>query len=233
MTKTELYQILQTYIDEKYRAFHTGLVPGLTDMLGVRMPVLRTLAKQIAKTDFRSFLDDPTPDCCYEITMIRGIVISTAPMPLNERLQYTRAFIPSITNWALCDCFCNGFRFSSDEKETVWCFLQSYLADTREFYARFGAVMLLDHFITQADLPCTLRALSTVCTNTYPARMGVAWAVAECFVRFPAETLPFLRNCPLDEPTRRKTLQKILESRRCPSECRPVIFSMKAKSAAD
>ena len=42
--------ILRGLADETYREFHSGLVPGKTNILGVRVPKLRELAKTIAKT---------------------------------------------------------------------------------------------------------------------------------------------------------------------------------------
>ena len=42
---------LQKHIDETYKQFHTSLVPGLTKMMGVRIPILRELAKKAAKED--------------------------------------------------------------------------------------------------------------------------------------------------------------------------------------
>ena len=47
------------------------------------------------------------------------------------------------------------------------------------------------------------------------ARMGVAWAVSLCFIRFPERTMRWLRQaCPLDDWTYNKSLQKIVESYR-------------------
>lgn len=40
---------LQKHIDETYKQFHTSLVPGLTKMMGVRIPILRELAKKAGK----------------------------------------------------------------------------------------------------------------------------------------------------------------------------------------
>ena len=36
--------------DEKYRKFHSALVPGIDNVLGVRVPELRKIAKEFVKT---------------------------------------------------------------------------------------------------------------------------------------------------------------------------------------
>ena len=94
MTREGTAARLTALADEKYRDFHTKLVPGLDNMLGVRMPALRALAKELAKEDWRGWLDDPTPDRWYEETMLRGILIASARMPDEERLARTAAFVP-------------------------------------------------------------------------------------------------------------------------------------------
>ena len=76
---------LQQAQDTGYQAFQKRLIPGKENILGVRMPVLRKLAQEIVRGDWRAWLDDPMPDMWYEETMIRGIVIATAPMEQSER----------------------------------------------------------------------------------------------------------------------------------------------------
>ena len=40
---------LQSRVDKKYREFHQSLVPGLSSMLGVRVPDMREIAKKRQK----------------------------------------------------------------------------------------------------------------------------------------------------------------------------------------
>ena len=52
MTTTEnIRKELQDLVDSKYQEFHSSLVPGIGNILGVRIPQLRILAKEIAKRD--------------------------------------------------------------------------------------------------------------------------------------------------------------------------------------
>ena len=159
--------------------------------------------------------------------MLRGILIASVRMPDEERLARTAAFVPQITNWAVCDCVCSTFRFR--DRARLWDFLQPYLHSPDEFSARFGAVMLLHDFVTEAELDRTLSALAAIPAAGYNARMGVAWAVAECGVRFPARTLAFLRTGALDDWTHNKALQKMLESRRLPGDLRDTVKAMKRR----
>lgn len=224
--KYDLLPQLLPLVDMKYRDFHLKLVPEAdrTPMLGVRMPELRRIGKELARSaDANAILHDHTPDTYHEETIIRGVVIGAAKLPLDERLAQIAAFVPYIHNWAICDTFISGLRFQTADLPAVRAFLQSYLLSTEEFPARFGAVMLLRFFVQLSMLSDTLNMLIQIPATGYNARMAVAWALAECIVKFPAETLPFLEQHPLDTWTYRKTLQKALESRRLSPDLRPIL----------
>ena len=48
MTITEnIRKELQTLVDSKYQEFHSALVPGTENILGVRIPQLRVMAKEM------------------------------------------------------------------------------------------------------------------------------------------------------------------------------------------
>ncbi len=55
MNKTIREQIFQL-ADEDYQKFSSNLLPTTNNILGVRLPQLRKLAKVIAKEDWRKFL---------------------------------------------------------------------------------------------------------------------------------------------------------------------------------
>lgn len=56
MTTEDIRAELQQNIDEKYRAFHVSLVPGIGTFLGVRVPKMREIAKKRQKKIIRPFL---------------------------------------------------------------------------------------------------------------------------------------------------------------------------------
>lgn len=131
--------------DEEYRQFHSKLVPGADNILGVRLPRLRELAKQLAKGDWRGYLATAPADY-YEEVMLQGLVIGYAKADIDELLHYVTAFVPKITNWGICDSFCSSLKLTKKHKAQVWDFLQPYLQSRQEFELRFGIVMLLDFY---------------------------------------------------------------------------------------
>ena len=216
--------------DPKQQQFHSKLCPGLTNILGVRTPQMRALAKELARGDFRSYLETARDDS-YEETLLQGMVIGYGKMDLQERLERIAGFVPKINNWATCDLFCTSLSFVRKNQQTVWEFLQSYLRSTEEFSLRFGIVMLLDYFITEDYIDIIFPLLDAVRHDGYYVKMAVAWAISICYVRFPEKTMAFLKNNHLDDFTYNKALQKTCESLRVSDEEKMVLRSMKRKKA--
>ena len=51
MTNGQIKKELLCMAEEEYQKFASSLIPGVRGVLGVRLPALRKLAKQIAKED--------------------------------------------------------------------------------------------------------------------------------------------------------------------------------------
>ena len=54
----EITAKLYDLAEEDYRAFNSRLLPGVSRIMGVRLPAMRKLAKETAKGDFRSYLEE-------------------------------------------------------------------------------------------------------------------------------------------------------------------------------
>ncbi len=198
-------------IDPKYRDFHSGLVPGAKEILGVRMPVIRRIAKEICKDDWRSFLNEPADH--YEETMLRALVIANAKMGFPERMELTKMFIPEIDNWAFCDIFCGDWKVKGNEdREGLWNYCLELIDTDDEYMMRVSAVMMLAHFIDEEHINDVLDILTTRYHEGYYYRMGAAWTLSYCYIKFPEITEPMLFVDTLDKDIRNKAIQKISDS---------------------
>lgn len=220
-------QLLQL-ADEEYRKFSAKLIPNINHVLGVRLPELRKLAKHIAKADWRTYLQQ-ADDEYFEETMLQGMVIGYVKTDIEEILRYVADFVPKIDNWSVCDSVCVGLKFTKDNKERVWDFLQPYLSSDKEYEIRFGVVMLLDFYIEEAYISRVLRLLDNIQHEGYYVKMGVAWALSICYIKLPEPTMAYLQSNTLDDFTYNKALQKIIESFRIDQETKGIIRSMKRK----
>lgn len=225
--EASIHEQLLALSEPEFQKFSSSLLPGTNNILGVRLPALRKLAKKIAKGDWRAYLASEE-DRSFEEIMLQGMVIGYVRADLPELLERIAAFVPKIDNWSVCDSFCSGLKIARKEPEAIWDFLQPYLHTEREFEARFGVVMLLFYFIEDLHIRRVLALLDQIPSKEYYARMAVAWAISICFVRFPALTMEYLKTeNSLDDFTFHKALQKITESNCVNRETKAVIRRMK------
>jgi len=140
---------LKSLSEPDYQKFNASLIPGVDNILGIRLPYLRQIAKEISKGDWRSFLAESkiNNDLYMEQTLIHGMVIGLIKADISEVLIHTTAFLPKINNWAVCDTFCCGLKVADKHPQVFWDYLQQYFKDDREYYLRFVVVMMLSLFL--------------------------------------------------------------------------------------
>jgi 3-methyladenine DNA glycosylase AlkD len=227
--RTEIKERLKSLADEKYRGFISGLVPGSTNMLGVRLPQLKVLAREIASKDWQGYLEE-SDDEYFEEIMLQGFIIGLVKkIDIEERLKLIAGFVPKISNWSLCDSFSAGLKFVKKNKEHVWDFLQPYFKSNKEFEIRFAVVMGMDYFIDSVHIDDYIKLMDDIKHDGYYVKMAVAWALSVCYVKFPERTMVYLKRNELDDFTYNKALQKIIESNRVDSASKDVMRSMKRK----
>lgn len=214
---SEIRERIVKEAEEKYRVFSSALLPGVNNLAGVRIPTLRKISREIAKSDWQTYIKN-TDYRYMEETMLKGMVIGQVKEPPEKMLELMENFIPEINNWSVCDCFCCGLKFIKDNKKRVWDFLQKYLNSEKEFEIRTAVVILLNFYIDEEYIGQVLNDLNKIKTEDYYAQMAIAWAVSICYIKFEKETLEFLKNCNLDKFTYNKSIQKITESYRVPKE---------------
>ena len=210
---------LEALAEPEFQAFSSRLMPGVEGILGVRLPILRRIAKGIAKGDWKQYLEEAADDS-YEEILLQGMVLGYAKGTLADKEPYLRLFIPKINNWSACDSFCAGLKLAKEEPEAMWEFLQPYLHSREEYEIRFGVVMLLDYYIRPEYLEQSFQILEEIAHPAYYVRMAVAWALSMYYVAFPKETEAFFQRMSLDAWTYDKALQKIIESRQIGEETR-------------
>ena len=214
--------------DKKYQKFHSGLCPNVDNIIGVRIPILRSLAKEIAKQDAYKYLENADIKF-YEEKMLYGFVIGYKNMKLEERINYLDKFVPMIDNWAVCDCTVSTFKFVEKNLEEILNYLQKYINSNKEYELRFAIVMLMDYYIKEKYIDEVLKIYNNIQHEGYYVKMAVAWAISECYIKFPEKTMKFLNNNNLDKFTYNKALQKMIESYRIDDKTKEKLRSMKVK----
>lgn len=217
--------------DVKYRDFHAHLVPTLdkAKIIGVRMPVLRELARDLEKdekwvdSDKALFLD-ALPHKYYDENMLHAIIVSREKN-FDVTISYTEKFLPYIDNWAVCDCFSpKAFEKHIDSLQS---YIYKWLKSGYTYTVRFGIVNAM-RFLLDEKFDVTV--LDKVCganNDEYYVKMAVAWFLSEALVKHYDETLSFMADADIDVWTYNKALQKARESFRLTPEQKECLRRMK------
>ena len=229
MKQEEIEEELKSLADEKYKDFHSKLCPGTENIIGVRSPVLKKFAKQIAKEEGITYLNNAKDDY-YEEILLQGLVIGFYPWKeIEDCLQALKKFIPKIDNWAICDMTAAGLKLTKKYPTQMWNFLESYWKSQKEFEIRFAVVMLLDFYITEEYIDRVLEIYQKINHEGYYVKMAVAWGISICFIKFPEKTKLVLQNNTLDNFTHNKAIQKIIESYRVDPKTKELLKKWKRK----
>lgn len=229
-------QYLQEQKDEKYREFHGKLIRDGANLLGVRTPILKQVAKEIAKGDFAGFLkiSDRLYDketSYYESVMVEGLVIGYLKTKqitnLEEVFSYMDSFSVKISNWAHCDLFCSGMKLIGKEREAFWPKVLTYVESKDEFIIRLGIVLLMDYYLEEEYIDTIFQICDRTQSDAYYVNMAIAWLISVAYVKFEEKTLDYLYHNQLSVFTYNKALQKIVESYRVSDDKKEFIKTLK------
>lgn len=229
----EITAKLYDLTEEDFRVFNSKLLPGVTRILGVRLPAMRKLAKKTAKGDFRSYLEEAhekiTADSIHEEIMMQGLVIGYVKMERDEYRKYLDEFVPKISNWSVCDSCVNGFKFMRNDPEYWFDYLKIYRDSKEEFELRFMIVAMMNHFVDEDHIDEILSICNEIHHDGYYVKMAVAWTLQVCYVKFPEKTSRLLENNGMDDFTHNKAIQKIRESYQVSREEKEELGRLKRK----
>ncbi len=221
MKYEEIRKNLEESSDEKYGLFHSKLVPGVSRIMGVRVPEVRKIAKKAA-ADWEEYLEEAekktASECYQEELMVHGMTIGYAKMDRDERIRHLDRFVPRINSWAVCDTCVNTYKFMEKEPDYWYEYLMKYRESREEYEVRFLLTALLSHFVNEDYIDRVLGVSSGIRHEGYYVRMANAWLVQVCYVKYPEKTRHFLEKSTLDDFTHNKAIQKIRESYRVSRE---------------
>lgn len=216
--------------EPEYQKFTASLIPNADNILGVRTPVLRKHAKELARDNWREYFE-LNEDVYSEETMLQGMAIGYLKEDFETVLNEVRKFLPKIHNWAVCDSFCVGLRpIVNKNKERMWVYLLECIETNKPYYIRFAVVMIMNCYIDDEHASDAFGLFDRIKNDDYYVKMAVAWAVSMFYVQLSARTMEYLHSNKLDNFTYNKALQKICESLKPSHEEKAVIKSMKRRA---
>lgn len=215
--------------NEAYAEFNKRIINTKMSVIGVRVPDLRRLARELASDVGAAEISEllTVQDESFDYLLLCGLLITHARLDDQTAIDLTKQYLPRIDSWAHIDVFIEKKRRFAGE--LWWDFALECLQSEAEFTVRYGVVSLMTNFLDETHINQVFAALRDIKHDGYYVKMALAWLYATAAVQFFELTLAELENGHVDVWTRNKAYQKMRESRRFTPEQQDVIAAHKAK----
>lgn len=228
MTEKEIRKLLMEQQDTKFRDFQSGLIPGEggMNMIGVRTPALRSLAKALVKKDdIGDFLSD-LPHEIFEENQLHAFIISEIK-DYDLCMEEVKRFLPYVNNWATCDQMNPKVFGKKENREKLLSQIKLWLKSKETYEIRFGIRMLMCFFLDEDFDPKYLKMVSKIRSEEYYVNMMIAWYFATALAKQYKATLPLIEAKTLSPWVQNKTIQKAVESFRVSDERKTYLRTLK------
>ncbi len=216
--------------NESYTAFNKRIVNTKMPVIGVRVPDLRRLARELAPdmsaADISKLLTAKNKS--FDYVLLCGLLITHARLNDLVAIDLAKQYLPLVDSWAHIDIFVEKKRRFAGE--VWWDFALECLQNEDEFTVRYGVISLMTNFLDEAHIDQVFAVLRNVKHDGYYVKMALAWLYATAAVHFFELTLAELENEHIDTWTRNKAYQKMRESQRFTPEEQAVILKKKKAS---
>lgn len=234
-------RLLAEHADPQYRDFMAKLIPTVdpATIVGVRTPELRCIAKELRRLpDAEEYLR-ALPHATFEENQIHAFMVGME-RDFDRAVGLCNRFLPYVDNWATCDQM--SIPALAKRPDETLEHVDSWLESGRCYTIRFGIGVLMKHFLDERFSPTLARKVAESRmpraperpepeSDAYYVNMMRAWYFAEALVKQEESALPYLERTGaetlLDEWTRRKAIQKALESRRVPASLKEQLRSLR------
>lgn len=197
--------------DEDYRDFLIKIVKTEKNIIGIRDPFLKKIAKTIAKTNWKSFLH-----CIehryYEETMLHGYILGYIKLKENEYLCYLDEFLNYINNWATCDNSVSSFKFIKKDRKFFFPYIEKLCFTPNPWKQRVGLVFLLKFYLTDEYVDTVIEIISKIKSEEYYVEMAQAWLISQLFIEYEEKTISIFQAKILSSSVCNKAIQKIKDS---------------------
>lgn len=206
---------LKELSDEKYRAFSSKIANSKKQFLGVKIPTLKILAKEILKVNYSDYLN-----ACefkyFEDTLLFGLII--AGLSYDEFLSRLPTYLDNIDSWSHVDSFVPAIKSVKKKKDDFFKIIKNQIFTAKDFHLRFLIICLMDFYLSEENLDFIFSAISKCDGKGYYVDMAIAWLISVAFVKFEVKTFNFIKNCKLSNFTLNKAISKIRDSFRVSRE---------------
>lgn len=220
----EFVKYLESLADEKYKKFTDSLVPNRTNSIGIRVPILRQISKDIAKGNYSDFLNCKIGTYREEL-MIYGLVMTLIKCDYPQMLEYIKTFVPLIESWETCDIV--SFKKLKKYPQEFFADIEYFIYNDNPWIVRFGFGCLLEFYLNDEYIDRVLAYVDSVDSDFYYVQMMQGWLVAAAAAKCRDKTIAFLECNHLNAITQNMAIRKIRESNRISKEDKELVKQFK------
>ncbi len=214
--------------DEAYGDFTAKLVPNVPreNIIGVRAPALRSLAKELSGTAEASDFLAALPHTYLEENHLHAFLIERI-RDYGACISALDAFLPCVDNWVTCDCI--GPVCFNKNRARLLADTRRWLDSEHLYTRRFAIRMLMNHYLDVDFKPEYLDRVAAIRSDEYYLRMMQAWYFATALAKQYDAALPYFEEKRLELWTHNKAIQKAVESYRVSDEQKAHLKTLKIR----
>lgn len=225
MKREEVLRLLYEKEDINYKNFNEKLTPTRYKMIGVRLPKLREIAKNIAK-DYEESLENKE-FTYFEEVFLFGLTICYIKADIATKLRYFEEYLNFADNWAHIDSVVMTMKFKKDELNILKEKAKEYALSNKEYVSRAGVLFIMKHFLSENDIKESIEILEKADTSKYYVSMAVAWCLCEAVIKAPIIAVEFLKKGNIDDATLNRAIDKCRDSFRISNDLKQELKGMK------
>ena len=226
---TEIQKRLFALQDKGYREGSIKLNPSVDPdtIIGIRIPALRALAKELKGTDAAAAFIAALPHQYFEEYSLHTFLIGYIK-DFDEAIVQTDRLLPWLNSWALTD----SMRIKAFEKDPARLLptIDKWLGSGDTYTIRYGILCLMNYFLDARFDPCYLKKVAAVRSEEYYVNMMIAWYFATALAKQYDAAVPYIEQNRLDRWTHNKAIQKAIESYRVSDEHKAYLKTLKRKA---
>lgn len=215
--------------DLEYRDFNSKIIPNIDKdkIIGVRMPVLRDVAKKIYNCFYiDDFLED-LPHKYHEENVLHGIILTLKYRDIDILLDKLDRFLIYVDNWAVTDII--SPKIFKKYPDKVYDRIKIWVNSKDEYVIRFGVVSLLQFYLDDNFRIEELEMIKNINSDYFYVNMAIAWFYSFALIKQYDSTIIYFENKILDIWIHNKSIQKAIESYRISDDKKEYLRSLKIK----
>lgn len=197
--------------DEKYKGFHSKITDTKLEIIGIRVPILRNIAKRIKKTNIEDFFK-LVNNTYYEEIFIYGVLLANSKEEIVDK--YLLDFINRIDNWAVCDSFCSSLKIVNKKSGKYWIYFTNLIDLDKEFQTRVSIIIMMDYYLNDNYIDRVLKIVTSIDSDKYYINMAISWLLSMAIIKYEDKVINIIRSKTLNKFVQNKTISKINDSYR-------------------